>query len=203
MSTIAVSKRTQRNWWIDFSLAASALVAALSGVYFLIFPVSGYRGGRNPYYGVTLLFDRHTWDNLHTWGGVVMIAAAGIHLALHWNWFVSVTRRTLRELTGKCACTNPRSRWNLALNLVVGVSFLLTALSGVYFLLFPEGRGAADPMWLLTRLGWDLLHTWSGVVLVASAVVHFGIHWLWVKKVTLNIAGSLRKAQRVEPEAAA
>jgi hypothetical protein len=29
-----------------------------------------------------------------------------------------------------------------------------------------------------------MLHTWSGVVLVSTAVVHFAIHWRWVKNVT-------------------
>jgi len=61
----------------------SALLAALSGIYFLFLPVSGYQGGRNPMYGVTVLFERSAWDDLHTWGGVVMIAICGNPPDLH------------------------------------------------------------------------------------------------------------------------
>jgi hypothetical protein len=57
----------------------------LSGIYFLFVPFGGYRGGRNPVYGVTILFSRHAWDGLHTWSGVLMIAAAVFHLTIHWQ----------------------------------------------------------------------------------------------------------------------
>jgi len=32
--------------------------------------------------------------------------AAIIHLAIHWSWVVSMTRRTRKELTGQCGCMN-------------------------------------------------------------------------------------------------
>jgi len=43
-----VSGVTRRNWWIDLSLFSSAILASLSGIYFLFLPVGGYQGGRNP-----------------------------------------------------------------------------------------------------------------------------------------------------------
>jgi len=75
-----VSKQTQKNWWIDASLALTAVIAALSGIYFLYLPSGGYMGGRNPLYNVTVLFSRHTWDQIHLWGGLAMILAATVHL---------------------------------------------------------------------------------------------------------------------------
>ena len=196
MTTQPVSKQTQRNWWINASLFSSALIASLSGIYFLFLPNGGFQGGRNPMYNIQILFTRHTWDDLHTWGGVIMIAAAIIHLILHWPWVVSATRRTIKELTGQCSCANPRGRWNLILNLAVAVSFLLTAASGVYFLFVPGGRWMADPMFLFSRTTWDMLHTWSSVILISTALIHFAIHWKWVTKVTRNMLGS-RSASRV------
>jgi cytochrome b subunit of formate dehydrogenase len=184
MATQTISKQTQKNWWIDAALFASAVAAALSGVYFLFLPTNGYQGGRNLYHNITILFSRSTWDDLHTWGGVAMIAAALIHLAIHWSWVTGMARRTLHELTGKCGCMNARGRWNLILNTFVAISFILTALSGVYFLFFPGGRWAADPGLVFSRTTWDLLHTWAGVSLTAGAIVHFSIHWKWVTKVT-------------------
>lgn len=184
-----MSKITLRNWWIDALLFSSALIASLSGLYFLYFPSGGYQGGRNPYYNIQVLFSRHTWGDLHMWGGVVMIAVAVIHLILHWSWVVNMIRCTLKDLTGKNGKVNRRGRLNLLLNVVVGLSFLLTAISGVYFLFVPGGRGTVDPMFLFTRVTWDLIHAWAGVTLIAAGVVHFAIHWRWV----VNVATSISK----------
>lgn len=184
MTMKTVSKQTQKNWWIDVALFVSAMIATFSGVYFLFLPSGGFQGGRNPLYNVQILFSRHTWDDLHTWSGVAMMAVAIIHLAIHWSWVVSMARRTWNELTGRCGCMNPRGRWNLILNAVVGIGFVLTAISGTYFLFFPGGRWVADPMILFARTTWDLIHTWAGVTLISAAVIHFAIHWKWVIKVT-------------------
>lgn len=184
MTTQPLSKQTQKNWWIDAILFSSAVIAALSGIYFLFLPAGGYQGGRNPLYEVQILFDRHTWDDLHTWGGAAMIAAAMIHLLIHWSWVKSMLRRTWNELTGKCGCMNARGRWNLILNVLVAASFVLAAISGVYFMFIPGGRWAADPMIIFTRTTWDLIHTWSGVAFISLALIHFYIHWKWVTKVS-------------------
>jgi hypothetical protein len=190
MSTQTVSKQTQKNWWIDATLLSSAVIAALSGIYFLFLPNGGFQGGRNPMYNVQILFARQTWDDLHTWGGIAMIAAVTIHLATHWSWVVGMVRRTWNEMTGQCGCMNPRGRWNLILNTVVAISFGLTAVSGVYFLFVPGGRWVADPIILFSRSTWDLLHTWAAVVLIIAAIIHFTIHWKWVTKVTRNMLGN-------------
>lgn len=183
----SLSAQTRNNWLVDAALGGSAALAALSGVYFLYFPQGGYRGGRNALAQVQLLFERHTWDDLHTWGGAAMILVAAVHLALHWPWVVNMTRRTWKELTGRCGCLNARGRANLLINLAVALSFLLAAVSGVYFLFFPGGRAALDPGLLFPRSTWDLVHTWSGVALIAAALLHFAIHWKWVTKVTAGV----------------
>jgi hypothetical protein len=196
-----LSVTTRRNWWIDAGLALGALLAALSGIYFLFFPVGGYQGGRNPMYGVTVLFERAAWDDLHTWSGVLMIAIVLVHLTLHWSWVTSMFNRTLKQMRGRVGPMNARGRFNLGLNLVVGLSFLLTAISGVYFMFFPAGRGSVDPLLLFSRLTWDLIHTWSGSTLIVAAILHFAIHWKWIIKVTRNLAtgGSARRPETQAP----
>jgi hypothetical protein len=196
-----LSKQTQKNWWIDAALFSSAILAAISGIYFLFLPSGGYQGGRNPLYNIQILFSRGTWDDLHTWGGVAMILAAIIHLAIHWQWVVSMTRRIWNELTGKCSCLNPRGRWNLFLNSIVALSFVLTTASGVYFLFVTGGRWSADPMILFTRTTWDLIHTWSGVALIAAAIIHFAIHWKWATKVTQKMIRMLFPYRQVTQSA--
>lgn len=187
MKQYSVSTKTRNNWLVDATLFSSALLATLSGVYFLFLPNGGFQGGRNTLYNIQILSSRHTWDDIHTWTGVAMIAIAAIHLVLHWQWVVSMTRRTLREIRGQCTPMNSRGRVNLILNIIVALSFLITALSGVYFLFFPGGSAVVDPGILFSRLTWDLIHTWSGVVMIATAVLHFAIHWRWVTKVTQNM----------------
>jgi hypothetical protein len=184
-----VSKQTRDNWLIDSFLAVSAVLALISGIYFLFFPVGGYQGGRNPYYGIRILFERHTWDDIHTWTGVLMIAILLIHIPMHWYWVVNMTRRTLRELFSRDRNLNSRSRFNVFINFMVGITFILTALSGVYLLFVPGGPGSAvyDPALLFSRVTWDLIHTWSGTALIIAGLVHFAIHWKWVVKVTRKV----------------
>ncbi len=198
MSARTVSKQTQKNWWIDAALFGSALVAILSGIYFLFLPTGGFQGGRNPLYNIQILFDRQTWDDLHTWGGIAMIVAAIIHLGIHWSWVIRMARRTWNELTGQCGCMNSRGRMNLILNVIVAISFVITAVSGVYLLFVPGGRWAADPMILFARTIWDLIHTWAGVLLTTAAMIHLVIHWKWVTKVTRNMLGMVIPSQFVD-----
>ena len=121
--TKPMSKETRRNWLVDAALAVGAVVAILTGIYFLFLPSGGYQGGRNPMYGITILFDRHTWDDLHTWGGVAMIAAAVVHFTLHWSWVANTAKRMWKAATGKGALMNRRGYFNVVIDLVVAVSF--------------------------------------------------------------------------------
>jgi uncharacterized protein YjeT (DUF2065 family) len=179
------------NWLIDVTVFGSALISALSGAYFLFLPSGGYQGGRNALYGATILFQRATWDDLHTWGGIIMIAAVVLHLALHWKWVTCTLKRVSNKLTAGTGSINRHAWLNIGIDAAIALSFLITVLSGVYFLFAPGGRGAIDPLLLFTRGTWDALHTWGGVALVISVVIHFAIHWRWVVKVTRNVLGSI------------
>jgi hypothetical protein len=182
--------KTRKKWLLDAIVFLSGLVAALSGVYFLFIPSGGYQGGRNPMYGVTILFSRHTWEDVHTWGGVVIIAAAVLHFAIHWRWVKVMSKHTVKALLSRETKLAKGPRLNVAINALVAVSFLLTAVSGIYFLFAPSGgfQGGRnpgwDPMFLLSRTTWDLIHTWAGVAFIGAAVVHFWIHWRWIKTMT-------------------
>ncbi len=189
-----VSQKTRSNWLIDAAVLGSALIAALSGIYFLFLPSGGYQGGRNAFYGITILFQRATWNDLHTWSGVIMIAAVVVHLAIHWKWVTGTLKRVSKKLTAGTGSINRHAWFNIGIDAAIMLSFLITALSGVYFLFVPGGRGAIDPMLLFARSTWAVLHTWSGVVLIISATIHFAIHWCWVVKVTRNVLGSIGHA---------
>ena len=179
------SVQTRNNIVLDIFLLVSGLVTALSGIYFLFLPVGGYQGGRNPLYGVTIFFERHTWSDIHIWASVLILALVLLHIPLHWEWIVKMTKSGFRSMLGKSRL-NKYSKFNLAINILVGLSGLICAISGVYFLLVPGASHASpvgDPEWLFSLLTWDLIHTWSGAVAISAAVLHFWIHWKWVLKV--------------------
>jgi hypothetical protein len=196
---IRMSIQTRANWLIDAAVFIGGILAGLSAIYFLFLPSGGYQGGRNPMYGVTLLFERHTWSDVHLWGGVLMIAAIAVHFAIHWEWVKRMSRRTVKAMFGRNGTLSKGAKVNVAINVLVAVSFLLCAVSGIYFLFGPTGghQGGSnagwDPGFLFSRTTWDLIHTWSGVVLSAAAVVHFAIHWRWVQNVTARFFLSLRR----------
>jgi hypothetical protein len=194
---IRMSMQTRANWLVDAAVFLGGIVAVLSGVYFLFLPSGGYQGGRNPAYGITILFDRHNWSDLHIWGGVIMIAAIAVHFVIHWQWVKMMGRRMINAVRSRGATFSKGAKINVAIDVLVAASFLVCALSGVYFLLAPSGgfqggqNAGWDPNWLFSRTTWDLIHTWSGVVSIAAAVVHFAIHWRWVKNVTRRFFLSL------------
>ena len=179
-----ISIKTRRNWEIDAALLISAVLASLSGIYFLYFVIGGYQGGRNPMYGQTILFERHTWDSLHTWTGVIMVLAAIVHIAIHWKWLLNTIKRSWKVLTLQIKPANKHARFNIFINSMIGLTFILAAISGIYFLFFPGGSGAYQPTLLFSSLVWDIIHTWSGVLMIIAAIVHFAIHWRWVVNVT-------------------
>jgi hypothetical protein len=184
------SNKTRNNWILDAGLFLGAIIASISGIYFLIFPDGGYMGGRNPYYGIKIIFDRTGWEWIHTWLSLGMVAVALIHIGLHWKWILSTTKRVVKDVfTRKKSNMNAKGRQNVLVDGLVAVSFLICAISGIYFIVAGESRGglAPDPMFLFSRTVWDVIHTWSSVVLISGGIVHFAIHWGWVTKVTRTV----------------
>jgi cytochrome b subunit of formate dehydrogenase len=181
-----ISKKTRRNWWMDAGLLVAAAAAILSGIYFLFFP-SGFQGGRNPLYNTVILFDRHTWDEIHTWSGILITIMVLVHLALHAEWIASVSRHIIGHIQGQRPPLKAQVKRNLILNVIEAISFFLTAISGVYFLFVPSGRSSIDPVFLYSRYTWDMIHTWAGIVFTITVILHFAIHWRWIVKVTRKI----------------
>jgi hypothetical protein len=135
-----------------------------------------------------------------------MIAAIAVHFAVHWNWVKMVARRSTSASRSDGTHLSKGAEVNVGINALVGISFLVWPLSGVYFLFAPAGgyQGGNnlgwDPMLLVSRSTRDLIHTWSGVVLIVAAAVHLAIHWRWVKSVMLRflLSPRLKPAGRQE-----
>jgi hypothetical protein len=114
-----------------------------------------------------------------------------------------MTKRVFKIMLGKCPGMNTRGQFNLIINGVIGLSGLIAALSGLYFLFFPGGHGA-DAMtttFLFTRQVWDVIHTWAGTIMIAAAVLHFAIHWRWFIKVGTKLLAGLKFSGGGYPDA--
>lgn len=63
---------------------------------------------------------------------------------------------------------------------LVGLTFLVLAISGLAVAVAPSGRIAADTDWSLlwlTRPAWESLHLTLGVFFLAAAGWHIWLHW--------------------------
>ena len=86
---------------------------------------------------------------------------------------------------------NWRAQNNIILDAVAALSFFLASVSGIY-LLFAPGRSSAAsaPMFIFSWYTWDVIHTWSGIVMFMSVFLHLFIHWGWIIKVTKRVVVS-------------
>jgi hypothetical protein len=118
-----------------------------------------------------------------------MIVAVAIHFAIHWQWVTMMARRMAGVVRRRGAKFSRGAKINLIVDVIIALAFLLTAVSGIYFLYVPGGHeagpaAASAPAVLFSRLTWDLIHTWAGVAMTVAAMLHFAIHWRWVVNVT-------------------
>ena len=98
-----VAYQARVNFSLNSLLFVAFLLVNLSGlIVWLVLPGGGYQGGRNPFYGATLLtLTRHGWKDLHLWAGLVMIVIIIVHLVLHWDWVTCVAHRYTRAASCK------------------------------------------------------------------------------------------------------
>ncbi len=179
-----VARPVRIKWLVALVVFFTALIVLLSSIYFLYLPTGGYQGGRNPTYGIVILFSRETWEFLHTWVGVAFIAAILVHMPIHWSWIVGTIRRMRNNLIDKDQKMNSKVKLNILVDGIIGFSFLVAAITGLRFLLLPN-HGTASQLLNITTL--DIIHTWSGVVMSLAAIAHFFIHWSWISKITPKI----------------
>lgn len=100
--------KARLNYLWDGLLALMGILSGVSGIVLLLMGEGGYRGGRNPNFVRSFLgIDRWLWNDLHTWVSIALIVGVVIHVALHWNWIVCMTRamfRSVQRPTGGEVC---------------------------------------------------------------------------------------------------
>jgi hypothetical protein len=193
-------RRTVVHWVAAVLLTLSAIVAGISGIYFLFAPSGGFQGGRNAAYGAVYLFSRETWTDIHTWSGTVMIAIVVVHLALHWNWVAEMARRTAAVVRGTRKGFSFQVWKRVIIIAVIALVFVGTAVSGLYFLSSSGGHARLSQAggFLISRQSWDLVHIWTGILLIVASVVHLVMRWKWIARVTPTVGRAMANRRKAD-----
>ena len=98
-----------------------------------------------------------------------------------------------------------RARLNLLIDAVIGTAFLVTAATGVVFLLPTSWQQAV--LVGLSFHAWHWLHDWSGAVAAAGVALHLALHWRWVvhtaRRWLADARGELPERRRAADRASA
>jgi hypothetical protein len=76
-----------------------------------------------------------------------------------------------------------KSVLNYWVDVGIGVSFVLSAISGLVFLL-PVSADSGSKILSISYLAWNQLHTWSSLGLMAGVLAHLVLHWKWIAGMT-------------------
>ena len=93
-----------------------------------------------------------------------------------------------------------KARLNYMLDAVIGAAFVISAATGMAFLLMGSGgyQGGRNPAFRTALLGisreaWSDLHTWASLVMITGVVVHLVLHWKWIVCVTKQMLPARRR----------
>jgi hypothetical protein len=87
-----------------------------------------------------------------------------------------------------------KAKLNYWLDAVIGMAVLISAVTGLAFLLMGSGgyQGGRNPSFQTALLGvsrdaWSDLHTLSSIVMIVGALVHLVFHWKWIVCMTKKL----------------
>jgi hypothetical protein len=82
-------EKVKINYFVDIFMGISFVVSAITGLIIFFFIPSGVKHGSLQEF---LGFEKYIWTNIHNWSGLLMILLVLLHLILHWNWIVCITK---------------------------------------------------------------------------------------------------------------
>lgn len=121
---------------------------------------------------------------LHEVLGLIFGVGIILHLLLHWEWIVSLTRTLFKKVIHE-------SRVNYALNLALFISMLVATVTGIMIsrtlgLNFNAGRD------------WQKIHIIASELSLVIVGLHVGLHWKWIlpnsRKYIFDRLPSIRKS---------
>jgi hypothetical protein len=83
-----------------------------------------------------------------------------------------------------------KAKLNYGVDLIIGIGFLLSSLSGLVFLL--PGDPASGALGVGYK-AWNDLHTFSSLLMIAGVGLHLLLHWKWIVNMTRRMVISAGK----------
>jgi len=101
-----------------------------------------------------------------------------------------------------------KTRLNFAVDALIAVAFLISALTGVVFLFAGSGgyQGGQNPAFQTSILGvsrwlWSDLHTWASLIMITGVLLHVVLHWTWIVCVVRRMVQDWNKRRTQQREA--
>lgn len=115
--------------------------------------------------------EHFTGLQLHELLGLVFGVAFMIHVLLHWDWVVHVTRTFFHKLLHE-------SRFNYALNVALFADMAFVTVSGI---LISRTLGLNLALGEDFRRALQTLHMVGSEVALIIVALHVAVHWKWIK----------------------
>ncbi len=119
--------------------------------------------------------DPHTTGKvIHEWLSIAFCVAIIVHLLLHWEWVVAVTRRFFSK-------TVKPARVNYLLNILLFISMTVVFFSGIMMseVILPMLGIEAQHNFF-----WRWLHSFSADSILVVIGLHLALHWKWIVNTT-------------------
>ena len=108
---------------------------------------------------------------LHELLGLLFAVAFGLHILLHWDWIVSLTRTFFRNLLHE-------SRFNYVLNVLLFVDMIVITVSGI---LISRTLGLNIALSQDIEQTLHVLHMAGSDLVLIIVALHVAMHWKWIK----------------------
>ena len=135
---------------------------------------------------------RMTGIAIHEWFTLSAAATLVLHVALHWDWAVGVTKTFFRNLLHV-------SRLNYIVDALLFVAFTVVITSG---LVISRVVMPLLGLQVVASRSWVEIHRASSDLVLLLVALHFALHWSWVKKTfqRLLVAPFRRRAVQAQPQ---
>ncbi|MBL8133488.1 MAG: DUF4405 domain-containing protein [Anaerolineae bacterium] len=107
---------------------------------------------------------------LHELLGLFFAAAFALHIVLHWDWIVSITRTFFRKLLHE-------SRVNYLLNVILFADMMFVTVSGI---LISRTLGLSLSLGDAFKRTLQSLHMVGAELVLIIVALHVAMHWKWI-----------------------
>ncbi len=138
---------------------------------------------------LVILEPRLTGIAVHEWLALAAAATLLVHILLHWDWIVNLTKHFLE---------NPFhvSRLNYINGVLLFLGFTTVITSGLMI-----SRSVLPALGLQIDAGrnWREIHNLSSDLTLWLVAVHFALHWSWIKNTASRLFAGLFRRRTAQP----